>query len=72
MATIRYLVNDTAEPVAFYTEELGFKLQNNFGPIAIIAKDGLALWCADPRDLGSPVYARRKQAGAGRLEPPGD
>jgi len=43
MAIIRYLVNDTAESVAFYTEKLGFKLQNNFGPFAIIAKDDLTL-----------------------------
>ena len=49
MATIRYLVNDTAGPVGFYTEKLGFKLQNNFGTFALIAKDGPALWCADPR-----------------------
>lgn len=49
MAIIRYLVNDTAESVAFYTEKLGFKLQNNFGSFAIIAKDDLTLWLADPR-----------------------
>ena len=49
MAIIRYLVNDTAESVAFYTEKLGFKPQNNFRPFAIIAKDDLTLWLADPR-----------------------
>jgi len=49
MAIIRYLINDTAESVAFYTEKLGFKLQNNLGPFAIIAKDDLTLWLADPR-----------------------
>ncbi len=49
MAIIRYLVNDTAESVAFYTEKLGFKPQNNFRPFAIIAKDDLTLQLADPR-----------------------
>ena len=49
MGIIRYLVNEIAESVAFYTEKLGFKLQNNFGPFAITAKDDLILWLSDPR-----------------------
>ena len=53
MATIRYLVNDTAGPVGFYTEKLGFKLQNSLGPFAIITKDDLTLWLADPRTLAA-------------------
>ncbi len=49
MAIIRYLVNDTEESVAFYTQHLGFSLINNFGPFAMVAKDDLTLWLAGPR-----------------------
>ena len=49
MAIIRYLVNDAAQSVVFYTGNLGFNLQNDFGPLAIIAKDDLTIWLADPR-----------------------
>ena len=53
MGIIRYLVNEIAESVAFYTEKLGFKLQNSLGPFAIITKDDLTLWLADPRTLAA-------------------
>ena len=49
MAIIRYLVQNTEEAVAFYTQQLGFSLVNNLGPFAIVSKDGLTLWLADPR-----------------------
>ena len=49
MAVIRYLVKDTEESVAFYTQHLGFTLEKNFGPFAIVSKDDLTLWLADPR-----------------------
>ncbi len=49
MAIVRYLVNDTEESVAFYTERLGFALEKNFGPIAMVSKADLTLWLADPR-----------------------
>jgi catechol 2,3-dioxygenase-like lactoylglutathione lyase family enzyme len=49
MAIIRYLAQNTEEAVAFYTQQLGFSLVNNLGPFAIVSKDGLTLWLADPR-----------------------
>ena len=49
MATVRYLVDEVDASVKFYTENLGFELQNNFGPpFAIIKKDDLTLWLAGP------------------------
>ena len=33
MATVRYIVSDVEEAVAFYTQQLGFSLDQNFGPI---------------------------------------
>lgn len=49
MAIVRYLVNDTEESVAFYTQRLGFALEKNFGPFAMVSKGDLTLWLADPR-----------------------
>ncbi|MCH7736792.1 MAG: VOC family protein [Chloroflexi bacterium] len=49
MATIRYFVNDIEESIAFYTQKLGFSLEKQFGPFAIVAKDGLTLWLSDSR-----------------------
>jgi len=49
MATVRYLVDEVDAAIKFYTENLGFELQNNFGPpFAIIKKDDLTLWLAGP------------------------
>ena len=49
MAIMRYLVKDTEEAIAFYTQRLGFSLVSNFGPFAIVSKDDLTLWLAGPR-----------------------
>jgi len=49
MAIVRYMVNDTSEAVDFYTKKLGFSLVQNFGPFAVVSKDDLTLWLADPR-----------------------
>jgi len=49
MAIVRYMVNDTSEAVDFYTKKLGFSLVQNFGHFAMVSKDDLTLWLADPR-----------------------
>ncbi len=49
MATIRYLVSDVEEAVAFYTQQLGFSLEQQFGPFAIVSRVDLQLWLSDPR-----------------------
>jgi catechol 2,3-dioxygenase-like lactoylglutathione lyase family enzyme len=49
MATVRYLVSDVDLSVAFYTQHLGFALQQQFGPaMAILRRDDLTLWLAGP------------------------
>ena len=49
MATARYLVNDVDMSVAFYTEQFGFTLQQQFGPaMAILSRGDLTLWLAGP------------------------
>ena len=49
MANIRYFVSDIEEAIAFYTQKLGFSLEENFGPFAIVSKEDLRLWLSDPR-----------------------
>ena len=50
MAAIRYLVSDVDAATAFYTERLGFRLQQQMGPaFAIVTRDGLSLWLAGPK-----------------------
>ena len=49
MTTVRYLVRDVDQSVAFYTKHLGFGLRQQFGPnMAIMMRDGLTLWLAGP------------------------
>ncbi|WNJ92586.1 VOC family protein [Bosea sp. 685] len=49
MASIRYLVNDVDEAVAFYRDKLSFVLKQQFGPaMAILESEGLTLWLAGP------------------------
>lgn len=49
MASFRYLVRDVEKSIHFYTESLGFKLEQKFGPaMAIVSKGDLTLWLAGP------------------------
>jgi catechol 2,3-dioxygenase-like lactoylglutathione lyase family enzyme len=49
-AVVRYLVGNVDEAVAFYTERLGFELEQRMGPaFAIVARDGLAVWLSGPQ-----------------------
>ena len=49
MATFRYIVSDVAAAVAFYTANLGFELEEQFGPaMAIVHRDDMTLWLAGP------------------------
>ena len=49
MAEFRYIVSDVDKSVAFYTDHLGFELQQQFGPaMAILNRGDLQLWLAGP------------------------
>jgi catechol 2,3-dioxygenase-like lactoylglutathione lyase family enzyme len=49
VATFRYLVNDVDAAVAFYAGQLGFTLQQQYGPaMAIVTRADLSLWLAGP------------------------
>ncbi len=54
MAQVRYIVDDVDEAVAFYVSELGFELEQQYGPaMAILAHGDLKLWVAGPRASAS-------------------
>jgi catechol 2,3-dioxygenase-like lactoylglutathione lyase family enzyme len=49
MASVRYLVRDVDQAIAFYTR-LGFAVRQQFGAaMAILGRDDLTLWLAGPR-----------------------
>lgn len=49
MATVRCIVADVGQAVAFYCSQLGFSLEQQFGPaMAIVRRDDLTLWLAGP------------------------
>jgi catechol 2,3-dioxygenase-like lactoylglutathione lyase family enzyme len=67
MATVRYLVKDVSEAVAFYTGSLGFELKQQFGPaMAILARGDLKFWVAGP-----PASASKPMPDGRRPEPGG-
>jgi catechol 2,3-dioxygenase-like lactoylglutathione lyase family enzyme len=66
MATVRYLVKDVDASVRFYTEFLGFKLEEKHGPaIAMVSNKDLTLW------LAGPVASAAKPMPDGRKPEPG-
>jgi catechol 2,3-dioxygenase-like lactoylglutathione lyase family enzyme len=54
MATVRYFVTDVDKAVAFYSKQLDFDVQQQFGPnMAILRHGQLTLWLAGPNASAS-------------------
>ncbi len=50
MATIRYLVSDVERSITFYTQSLGFRLEQKMSPaFARVSRGDLTLWLAGPQ-----------------------
>lgn len=50
MAIVRWLVQDVGQAIAFYTERLGFRLEQQMGPaFAEVSKGDLTLWLSGPQ-----------------------
>ena len=60
------MVSDVDAAVAFYTEQLGFSLDQNFGPIAMVSKADLQLLLAGPKTSAA------RPMPDGRIPEPGD
>jgi glyoxylase I family protein len=71
MATIRYLVNDVERSLAFYTEVLGFKREQQMGAaFARVSMGDLTLWLAGPQSSAArpmPDGRRPEPGGWNRL-----
>jgi catechol 2,3-dioxygenase-like lactoylglutathione lyase family enzyme len=71
MPTIRYIVGDVDRAIAFYTQNLGFKLDRQDGPaFAIVSKGDLTLWLSGPQSSAArpmPDGRRPKPGGWNRL-----
>jgi catechol 2,3-dioxygenase-like lactoylglutathione lyase family enzyme len=71
MPSVRYLVTNVDEAVDFYTEHLGFALEQRPGPpFAIVARDGLKLWLSGPESSAArpmPDGARPEPGGWNRV-----
>jgi catechol 2,3-dioxygenase-like lactoylglutathione lyase family enzyme len=66
MAVVRYLVDDVDAAVAFYTDKLGFTLEQQMGPaFAIVSRDELSLWLSGPQSSAARPMpdGQRPQAG---------
>jgi catechol 2,3-dioxygenase-like lactoylglutathione lyase family enzyme len=56
MVSVRYMVDDVPEAVAFYTKFLGFEVLNSFPPFADIARGRLRLLLSGPASsAGRPM-----------------
>jgi catechol 2,3-dioxygenase-like lactoylglutathione lyase family enzyme len=54
MAVVRYLVDDVEKAIAFYTDKLGFGLEQSMGPaFAIVSRGDLSLWLSGPQSSGA-------------------
>jgi catechol 2,3-dioxygenase-like lactoylglutathione lyase family enzyme len=71
MAVIRYLVRDVDAAIRFYTQHLGFRLEQQMGPaFAIVARDDLLLWLSGPQSSAArpmPDGRRPEPGGWNRL-----
>jgi glyoxylase I family protein len=71
VAGVRYQVKDVDRSVAFYTQHLGFKLEQQSGPaFASVSNGNLKLWLSGPKSSGSrsmPDGRQQEPGGWNRL-----
>ncbi len=53
MATVRYIVDDVPDAVAFYVSKLGFEVEMQVPAFAILVHGDLTLWVAGPKASAS-------------------
>ncbi|HEV8582861.1 MAG TPA: VOC family protein [Thermoanaerobaculia bacterium] len=65
-AAVRYQVKDVERSIAFYTGQLGFKLDQQAGSnFAKVSNGGLILWLSGPKSSGSRPMPDGRQQGPG-------
>ena len=69
MATVRYLITDVKRSVSFYTQALGFKLDQSMAPaFARVSRNGLVLWLAGPQSSAARPMPDGQRPRARRME----
>lgn len=69
-AIVRYLVADVDRAISFYTQQLGFRLVQRAGPVAMIARGALQLLLSGPESSGArpmPDGTRQTPGGWNRI-----
>jgi glyoxylase I family protein len=56
-AVVRYQVTDLDRGIEFYTSQLGFRLEQRAGPIAVVSRGALHLLLSGPESSGSRPLA---------------
>jgi catechol 2,3-dioxygenase-like lactoylglutathione lyase family enzyme len=54
---VRYQITDLDRGIDFYTSQLGFRLQQRAGPVAIVSRGALNLLLSGPESSGSRPLA---------------
>lgn len=69
-AVVRYQIADLDRAIAFYTENLGFRLEQRAGPVATVSRGALHLLLSGPGSSGSrtlPDGSRQEPGGWNRI-----
>jgi len=56
-AVVRYQITDLDRAIEFYTNRLGFRLEQRAGPIAVVSRGALNLLLSGPASSGSKPLA---------------
>jgi catechol 2,3-dioxygenase-like lactoylglutathione lyase family enzyme len=65
-AVVRYQIADLDRAIEFYTSQLGFRLDQRAGPIAVVSRGALHLLLSGPESSGSrPLADGRSQEPGG-------
>jgi len=63
-AVVRYQIGDLDRGIEFYTNRLGFRLEQRAGPVAIVSRGALNLLLSGPESSGSrPMDGQSQEPG---------
>ena len=63
-AVVRYQIGDLDRGIEFYTSQLGFRLEQRAGPVAIVSRGALNLLLSGPESSGSrPMDGQNQEPG---------
>jgi len=66
MVAIRHFVHQVDKAVEFYTKQLGFALKEDWGPVAVLSKDGIELWISGPSSSAGKTLVNGRKPEPGK------